>query len=162
MKSCSPRNLAWRRARLEYANLLSHTLNHPTQAEKQYGKTLELNPDSIAARAGLAGMKFREGNLPGALRPMAEAVDIDPSDTKLSNNYGVFLDERHRHPEEAAEQFSNAIADDPTFAAAHDGLGNALQSQGKTREAERMYRKAIELQPDFAAAREHLARLLGQ
>jgi Tfp pilus assembly protein PilF len=144
-------------ARLEYAVLLRR-LNRPQDARQQYQTALDLNPDSIGARSGLAGMAYIAGDLPQALRLMAEAIDIDPSDAKLCNNYGVFLMQAGRIAE-AGEQFSNAIAADPNFAEAYDGLGNALQAQGNMSEAVRMYRRALSLRPEFEQARLHLESL---
>jgi tetratricopeptide (TPR) repeat protein len=147
-------------ARLEYATLLRR-LNRPQEAQKQYRTALELNPDSVGARSGLAGMAFIAGDLTEALRLMSEAIDIDPSDPKLCNNYGVFLMQAGR-ANEAAEQFASAIAADPQFPEAYDGLGNALQAQGNVNDAARMYRKALALKPDFAQARQHLENLQGK
>jgi Flp pilus assembly protein TadD len=91
------------------------------------------------------------------MKLMAEAIEIDPN-PKLSSNYGVMLIQAGQ-PAAAATQFSNAIAGDPKFAEAYDGLGYAYEAEGRLADAEPMYRKALSLKPEFPAARDHLARL---
>ena len=44
----------------------------------------------------------------------------------------------------------------PKSATAHDGLGLALSSQGKTDDAIAEYRRAIEISPNYKNAHEHL------
>ena len=77
---------------------------------------------------------------------------------QLHNNYGVLLMQARR-PGDAAEQFTAAIDADPDFFAAYDGLGYALEAEGKTGEAAEMYRKALALKPDFQAAQQHLRKV---
>lgn len=141
-------------ARLEYA-LILRRLNRPDQAIEQYQKAIEQNPDSVAARGALSGMLFQAGYLNDAMQIIAQAIEIEPDPT-LRNNYGVMLMKAGR-PNEAAAQFSAAIASRPDFADAYDGLGNALEAQGRVGEAIAMYQKALSLRPDFATARDHLA-----
>jgi len=48
----------------------------------------------------------------------------------------------------------------PTFAAAHNNLGNALSAEGKIEEAISHYKMAIKLKPDYAAAHYNLGNAL--
>ncbi|HSU67556.1 MAG TPA: tetratricopeptide repeat protein, partial [Tepidisphaeraceae bacterium] len=145
--------------RLAYCVLL-RKLNRPQEAIENYEKALELNPDSVAVRSSLADMLARAGYLQEAMRYTAEAIELKP-DPRLENNYGVMLIQTG-HADEAAAQFSRAISTDPGFADAYDGLGFAREAQGRYSEAEALYRKAIELNPDFKIAQNHLSHLRGR
>ena len=57
---------------------------------------------------------------------------------------------------------TRALAIDPGYALAHDGLGVALYSEGQLGEATSHYRRAVELDPRNADARAHLAIALRQ
>jgi tetratricopeptide (TPR) repeat protein len=47
----------------------------------------------------------------------------------------------------------------PDFAEAHYNLGNALAQVGRVQEAIQHYEQALRIKPDFAVARNALARL---
>ena len=146
-------------ARLEYAMVLRR-LNHPEQAIDQYQKAIEQNPDSVAARTALAEMLFGAGYLNDAMVMMAQAIEIEP-DPRLRNNYGVMLMKAGR-PSDAAGQFTAAINDQPDFADAYDGLGAALEAQGRRDDAVRMFQKALSLNPALPSAQNHLAHVRQQ
>jgi len=64
---------------------------------------------------------------------------------------------------DALNEFDEAIAADPRFAEAHRGRGLVLDlGFGRTEEAEREYRKAIELKPDYPEAQNDLGQLLAR
>ena len=56
--------------------------------------------------------------------------------------------------------YQRAIELDPKSASAHDDLGLALSSQGKTDDAIAEYRRAIELSPNYKNAHDHLDKAL--
>ncbi|MCF7975485.1 MAG: tetratricopeptide repeat protein [Phycisphaerae bacterium] len=60
---------------------------------------------------------------------------------------------------EAAAQFRQAVAADPSHAGAHNNLGIAYERLGR-QDAQAEYQQAIQLQPDFTHAHYNLARSL--
>ena len=62
--------------------------------------------------------------------------------------------------EEAIGHFTNALEQKPTFAHAHNNLGNALIKAGNWEEARRHFEEALRLRPDYPDARATLTRLL--
>jgi len=71
--------------------------------------------------------------------------------------------------EDAARQWTQAVANDPGSAAAHNNLAIAYERQGAWEEAEREYGEALRLAPDeptiksnYAAFKARLERLRGR
>ncbi|MBN1660287.1 MAG: CHAT domain-containing protein [Anaerolineae bacterium] len=65
--------------------------------------------------------------------------------------------ERERMYLEAARFFDHVVRLDPDHASAHNGLGNVLYARGEIDRAIDAYRRAVELQPTYAAAHHDLA-----
>ena len=55
-----------------------------------------------------------------------------------------------------------ALEVDPDVAETHNALASALYETGDAAGAERAFREAIRVRPDYALARENLARLLAE
>jgi tetratricopeptide (TPR) repeat protein len=90
---------------------------------------------------------------------LAEAVSEHPDSLDLRLNFGQFLFEQNDYLG-AAEQFAEAVRIDPTSVLAETGLGLALFRQDKLEAIQQAlghFRKAVELGPDSAAAKENLA-----
>ncbi len=60
----------------------------------------------------------------------------------------------------AIELIGKAIALEPTYAEAHNNLGNALRDQGRLEEEVAVYLRALELKPDYADAHNNLGNAL--
>jgi protein O-mannosyl-transferase len=74
-------------------------------------------------------------------------------------NLGTALNRRGRY-EEAISYYDKALALVPTYAAALAARGSAYAKAGYPEDAEASLRKAIEADPNFGFAHEHLGRLL--
>lgn len=142
-------------ARLEYGRLLENNLHRPRDAEAQYLKAIELNPDSLGARTALGSFYYSRGENEKALQWMAEATDLNPRDAILRNNYGSMLMQAGRVAD-AEKQFRQAVEIDPVFAEAWFGLGCVAESEGRLGEARGLFAKALELKPNFHPARQKL------
>ncbi len=71
------------------------------------------------------------------------------------NTYGYFLLRQDR-VKEAIEKFKKQVELAPENANAYDSLGDGYRAGERWEDAAREYRKALEIDPDFAAARKHL------
>ena len=65
-----------------------------------------------------------------------------------------------QRPEEAIEQYQQAIVIRPTYPEAHNSLGNTLVELGRSAEAIFHYQRAITMKPDYTDARINLEQLL--
>ena len=61
--------------------------------------------------------------------------------------------------DEAAACYRQALQLNPSFAEAHNNLGNVYENQGNSADAIACYRQALELQPDFAEAHVNLGNV---
>ena len=103
------------------------------EAERAYRAAIQLAPDS-----------------PEAFIALSFVLTQPVNDTNLADRYA-----------EAEDKARQAIKIDSTSAVAFDQLGAALELRGVIEgETEAVYRKAIELEPNFALAYAHLGRLL--
>ena len=62
--------------------------------------------------------------------------------------------------EEAIDHYKEAIRIRPSFAIAHNNLGNALVQKGEMKEAIDHYRETLKLKPDLVAAQKNLKTAL--
>ncbi len=116
--------------------------------EKEYRRSIELNPNYATARQWFAldilasSRRFDE-----ALVELSLAQELDPLSPVIATNYGDTLVYARRY-DEAIEQYKRTLALDPNFAFAHYALGWAYGSKGMYPEAIAETRKAVELNDD--------------
>ena len=127
------------------------------EAAEQYGKAVELDPNSSAARYNLGASLARAGDFEAAAKHLRVAIETKP-DTRAHTGLGFVL-ARLGMVDEAVTQLRLAIAADPKNAAAYDQLAAIQIARGQLAEAEKTYRLLIENQPSAAAHRE-LSELL--
>ena len=114
------------------------------------------------------GQALRErGQLDAARDEYLIALSMAPArapgyEAVIHNSLGmVFM--RQGRAKEAMEQFTSAVALNPTFPEAQTNLGNALAQDGRYAEASAHYREAIRLKPEYTEPRVGLgAALLSQ
>ena len=127
------------------------------EAAEQYGKAVELDPTSSAARYNLGASLARAGAFEEAAKHLRIAIEAKP-DTRAHTGLGFVL-ARLGLIDEATTQLQLAIAADPKNAAAYDQLTSIQIGRGQLAEAEKTYRLLIENQSSAAAHRE-LSELL--
>ncbi len=89
---------------------------------------------------------FESGDVDGALEYYEKALEEDPADPVVWNNYGVALEEKNR-VEEAMVAYRKAMEVDPAYGIAYLNLGNLLVRLGRFKEAEVAFREGIEKAP---------------
>ena len=132
------------------------TLDRPEEARAAYLEATRLDPEAPRDYQ-LVGMTLKQqGQLGGAVPWFKLAAEHDPENPERWEQ----LAELHAEREEFAEAvpcWEKVLAlAPPRPAAAHNGLGWALQEEGRLAEARQHYEAALRLQPDLAAARLHL------
>ncbi|MDX6694868.1 MAG: hypothetical protein QOF02_2471 [Blastocatellia bacterium] len=137
------------------------------QAEQAYRKALQLNPREWRASYGLGNVYTDQQRWEESEKYYRQAVASDQqnADLHIALSY-VLVQPRSggagaRRLAEAESSARRAIQLQETNAIAHDRLGVALEARGlAVSDTEAAYRRAIELDPQFALAQVHLARLL--
>jgi arylsulfatase A-like enzyme/Flp pilus assembly protein TadD len=127
-------------------------------AVRCYERVAQMAPRDALVRVKL-GELYRDLNRPGdAARLLRAAIQLDPVTASYWNSLGMILGGNGDLP--GAEQaFREASTRDRSNAQYAYNLGLALVKQAKRDEAAAQFRRALELNPRFAAARQQLADL---
>src|SRR6185503_9726299 len=140
-----------------------------TEAEESYKEVLKLKPRDARAAYGLGNVYSDQQRWDDAEAAYRNSVTWAPTDADAYIALSVVLVQPRVDGDNAkrladAETFARrSVQIDPKNAVGWDRLGVALQARGLANsETEHSYRRAIELDPQFAAAYAHLARMLNR
>ncbi len=123
-----------------------------------YKHALELDPVYATAYAGLGDAYWKKYLHTKDMRliqstraPCEQALHLNE---KLAAAYECLgaIEAGTGHYEEAVEEFSRALASDPTNDDAYTGLARAYELVGRPTDAERTYQRAIDVRPQYWAA----------
>lgn len=136
-------------------------------AEDAYKEVLKLKSRDARAAYGLGNVYADQQRWDDAEAAYRDSVTWSPNDADANVALSVVLVQPRVGGDNAkrfadAEMFARkSVQIDPKNAVGWDRLGVALQARGLTNsETEHSYRRAIELDPQFAVAYAHLARML--
>ena len=126
-------------------------------------KAIARQPENVLWRVALSDTYTLRGKWKQALKPMSEAVAMDPMNPRFQSMLGLILVHCKR-PAEGVLYLKRSLELDPTSALTHQRMSVALSKQlGKNKLAEEHLRKALELQPDNPDIKNTLGwRLLGR
>lgn len=138
-------------------------------AEDAYKEVLKLKPRDARAAYGLGNVYSDQQRWDDAETAYRNSVTWAPNDADANVALSVVLVQPRVGGDNAkrfadAEMFARkSVQIDPKNAVGWDRLGVALQARGLANsETEHSYRRAIELDPQFAVAYAHLARMLNR
>lgn len=126
-------------------------------AEPALEKALDLDHGMGAAYASLGLLRNLKGDRQGATEALSRAINLDPNDAKAYHWYGDILIYSFGDPAAAIPLLQQARRLDPLSPVIIVTLGEAYSNSGNLAEGLRLYRKALEVDPDYLAA----YRLLG-
>jgi tetratricopeptide (TPR) repeat protein len=136
-------------------------------AESAYRRALSLKPKDARAIYGLGNLFSDQQRWEAAEQAYREATQLEPKspEAHIALSFvltqpvvGTNLGDRYLQAEKMARK---AILLDENNPVAHDQLGIALELRGIIeQETQNAYRRAIQLDPEFALAYAHLGRLL--
>jgi len=130
----------------------------PAAAIAQLRSALEVLPNPAPAH-NLIGEALAQQNQPdAAVKEYQAALAIAPDFFQAYFNLGNALDKLNRY-DEAVAAYRAALKLDATNATLHNNLAVALLQQGNFAGAQHEFAEALRLQPDYAAARDHLDKL---
>lgn len=127
-------------------------------AQALFGHTLELYPQSVAARSALAAMAKDAGRYEQAIRLLREGLAYG-EDVQLRMGLGTVYAKIGR-VEDAADQFRRAQSLDPQNPEPLVALGVLDEYNGKTDDAIAKYRQAVAMDASYVSARNKLGSLL--
>jgi tetratricopeptide (TPR) repeat protein len=123
-----------------------------------YDKAIALKPDYTNAWFNRGSALKQLNRFEEALASYDKAIALNPGHAEAHNNRGVLLQQMRRF-DEAIASYDKAIAAKDDHAAAHNNRGTALMSKGDMAGAERMFREALQLKPDFTDPLHSLAKM---
>lgn len=130
------------------------------QAKEKIEKALDQDPKNPDAHSAAALLYMRLNEPAMARGYFEEALDLDPANPHLQNNYGTFLC-RNGEPVEGMRHFlraaENPLYDTPAYAYAN--AGRCAREGGRSDEARRHLRAALEADPRMGSALYSLAEL---
>lgn len=135
--------------------------DRPARALTELTKAAALDPTDPRIHNLLGWAYWRKREFSSAEQAFRKAVEIDPKFSEGWNNLGALYLDQGRF-EEAIPVLETAAADVfyQTPERALTNLGWALYNVGRTAEAEKRYRDALDMAGDFPLAHKHLALLL--
>ena len=122
-------------------------------AQEKLDKAIEQDPQSIDAYTTMAYLKRKVNELEQAEKYYLEALDIKSTDPNIQSNYGGLLCQMGRY-DDALKEIRRAY-EDPFYETpylAYANAGTCLLDKGDYKEAEKMLRKALRDQPNYAGA----------
>jgi tetratricopeptide (TPR) repeat protein len=157
-----------------------HTKGELEAAILAYRKAIEFNPKYPLAYINLANALYAKKDLQEALAAYRKAIELDPTLDKKDTPVGLeFRLRTTAHPilaefftkdgdnlyakkdlKGAIDAYRKAIAVDPKYGLAHNGLGKVLYEKNDLDGAIAAYRKVIELKPKDALAHNDLGNVL--
>ena len=122
-------------------------------AQEKLDKAIEQDPDNVDAYTTMAYLKRKVNELDEAEKYYLEALEIRSTNPNIHNNYGGLLCQMGRY-DKALDEIRLAY-EDPFYETpylAYANAGTCLLDKGEYKEAEKMLRKALRDQPNYAGA----------
>lgn len=137
-----------------------------TLARHNVSKAIHHAKRAISARKNytealinFANLMRRTGQKAAALECTESALSQTPTDHRLLNNKALILSETGRM-DEAIALFNDYLGHNPDHPETLNNLGNALRASGAKDQAIDSYKRATDIDPNFAEAHYHLSQLL--
>jgi len=131
------------------------------EAIRLYARSIEAYP-TAEAHTFLGWTYSFQGRYDDAIAECHRAIEVDPDFGNPYNDIGAYLIELDRY-EEAVPWLKKAMVArryEPRHFP-HANLGRVWVKLGRAREAMLEFRRALEIEPNYAVARRELARLVG-
>ena len=137
-----------------------HEQGHFAHAEAAYRRAIELTPNFADAYLNLAALLFETARFEDAVAYSQRAMELGPTIPQDRLDAGNALAKEGRHAD-AAEEYLSAMERNLFHAGVHDNMGQSLQRLGRLDEAEKIYRRWINLDPTNPRPRHYLAACTG-
>jgi tetratricopeptide (TPR) repeat protein len=128
-----------------------HLRGRLAEAETQYRKVLQWQPDAVEALRGLGALAYQRGRVDEAVALFARGVAIRPEAADFHANLAEAM-RLLKRSDEANEHALKALALDPNLSGAWNTLGLLAHEQERFQDAEIAFREAIRLRADHVSA----------
>ncbi|HEY2628576.1 MAG TPA: tetratricopeptide repeat protein, partial [Usitatibacter sp.] len=135
----------------------AHQQGRVDEAERAYREVLARDASNAVATHYLGLAAWQRGDVTGAESKMRASLGLNASIPDFHNNLGLLLRDTGRR-EAAIDAFRATLRADANWIEAYSNLGLTLEAVGRWDEAIAAYREAIAKHPQFAVARQNLAR----
>jgi serine/threonine protein kinase/tetratricopeptide (TPR) repeat protein len=130
------------------------------EAESEFRRALELNPNSAAAHYFFAfSYLIPEKRVDQALEEFHIALSLDPLSSIVNTNYATVLMVAGRYPESLAA-FRKTLERDPGFGPAHYKLSQLYATMGRFPEAESEFQKFLSVPGSWSADAQGYTRMM--
>ena len=113
------------------------------QAESAWRRAMQISPTDPGPKQALLKFLLEQKRFDEALSLTETSLKYSPTDPNLLVNHGI-LSLQFDHPDQALEDWKQALAIDPNQRLAHLYLAHELDREGKAMEATRHYRAFLE------------------
>jgi len=144
--------------------LFSNYLSNSDSAVKYFEKAIKLSPQSTSnglIYMNLAVINHQSSKLESALANFQKAESFDSKNDLLLYNYALLLADLNKNTE-ALEKISNAIDINSSDAEYFNLRGSILLSLSLLANAEKEFKKALEINPKYGTAFYNLGYLFGE
>jgi Flp pilus assembly protein TadD len=121
------------------------------QAEKEYAKALQVEPDDAELLTDYGYFKYARGELGDAEDTLRRAIAKSPQHDRARMNLALVLAARGDY-QASFESFRDVVGE----ASAHSNIGVLLAKHGRDAEAERAFRAAVTLDANLSQAQQFL------
>ncbi|HET6277905.1 MAG TPA: tetratricopeptide repeat protein, partial [Candidatus Polarisedimenticolia bacterium] len=130
------------------------------KAVTEFEGELALSPNSDSVLLNLGSARAKAGDTDGALAAFQQAVQVNPDKSEAYMQMAGLYEQRGEK-DKAEEMYQKVVSLDPKNAAlSFYNLGVHAWNENRGQEATQAFRKALELDPTYAASHRELARAL--
>lgn len=133
-----------------------HEQGRLDEAEAMYRQLLEIAPEHPDVLHLLGMLALQKKSFDSAIELLYKAVRLAPNVVAYEFTLAQALQDSG-HPKEALEHYRSVLSKDAFLPEAYHNMGIIYRFEGDSAEAKRLFRKAIELRPDFSSAYVNLA-----
>jgi TolB-like protein/Tfp pilus assembly protein PilF len=113
-------------------------------ADREFRRSLELNPNLALARAWYSNFLISRGRREEAIAQVQRAEQIDPFSLVIVTNVGWTMSNARR-PQDAIAAYRRALSIDPSYIQARMRLGAELANTGQFEEAIREHQQVVDM-----------------
>jgi len=128
-------------------------------AEEHLRTAIRLKPDFAFAHHNLGNALLHQQSVHSALAAYRKAIELDPEEAGFYLSFGIALVAADQPADQAIAAFEMAAELAPQMEAAQFLLGIMQERIGEPQNAITYYERTLELNPNHADARQHLARI---
>jgi protein O-mannosyl-transferase len=130
----------------------------PQKAKGAYENAIALKSNDVEAIVGLGATFQRSGDFSDAEQAYRRAIAVDPGQASAYCDLGALFLQQGNLPA-ASKELTRAIEHNSSYAPAYFDLGVLYEQMGRRDLAIDMYKKALNIQPDYQHARSNLERM---